>query len=106
MEEFIQVTTATGSAEEAERIARALVDERLAACVQVIGPIRSVYWWKGKVEDAQEWLCLAKTRKAVFPEIEAAIKRMHSYDLPEITAVDIVAGSAEYLKWAGEETGK
>jgi periplasmic divalent cation tolerance protein len=97
--ECLQVQTTAGSEEEAERIAAALVERRLAACVQTIGPIASRYRWQGEVEQAQEWLCLAKTEASRYPELEAAIRELHSYEEPEIVATPIVAGSAGYLDW-------
>lgn len=99
MAEHLQVTTTAGSAEEAETIAGALVERRLAACVQVVGPIVSRYRWQGEVEQAQEWLCLAKTEAGRYAELEAAIRELHSYEEPEIVATPIVAGSAGYLAW-------
>jgi periplasmic divalent cation tolerance protein len=102
MADCIQVLTSAGSEEEAERIAAALVERRLAACVQVLGPIASRYRWQGKVETAREWMCLAKTEATMYPEVEAAIRELHSYDEPEIVATPIVAGSRGYLAWIGE----
>ena len=99
MADHIQILTTVGSEEEAERIAAALVERRLAACVQVIGPISSHYRWQGEVERSQEWLCLVKTEASRYPEVEAAIAELHSYDQPEIIATPIVAGSAGYLDW-------
>jgi periplasmic divalent cation tolerance protein len=101
MAEYLQVLTSTGSEEEAERIAAALVERRLAACVQTIGPIGSRYRWQGKVETAREWLCLAKTEAGRYDELEAAIRELHSYEEPEIVATPIVAGSRGYLDWLG-----
>jgi periplasmic divalent cation tolerance protein len=102
MADHIQVFTTTGSEQEAESISSALVERRLAACVQVIGPIASRYRWQGKVERSREWLCLAKTEASRYPELEATIRELHSYDEPEIIATPIVAGSAGYLDWIGE----
>jgi periplasmic divalent cation tolerance protein len=102
MAEYLQVLSAAGSEEEAEAIAAALVERRLAACVQVLGPVSSRYRWRGEVERASEWLCLAKTEASRYPELEAAIRELHSYEEPEIVATAIVAGSAGYLKWIGE----
>jgi periplasmic divalent cation tolerance protein len=102
MAEYLQVLTTAGSEEEAERIAAALVDRRLAACVQTIGPVASRYRWQGKVESAREWLCLAKTAAARYGEVEAAIRELHSYEEPEVVATPIVAGSEGYLDWIGE----
>jgi periplasmic divalent cation tolerance protein len=102
MTDYIQVLTTTGSEEEAERISTSLVDRRLAACVQVVGPVSSRYRWQGKVEHEREWLCLIKTATSRYDELEAAIRELHSYDEPEIVATPIIAGSAGYLAWLSE----
>jgi len=96
---FIQVMTTTETREQAQTIARYLVEEKLAACVQITDVVESTYRWKGNVECSREYLCLIKTREDLFPKIEAAIKKLHSYETPEIIAVPIVKGSKEYLKW-------
>ena len=100
----IQVITTTARREEAERIARELVETRLAACVQIVGPITSTYRWRGKIETDEEWQCWAKTRGELFARVEEAIRRIHPYEVPEILAVPIVAGSAGYLAWLEGET--
>lgn len=102
MPEFLQIATTAGSREEADRIATTLVYQRLAACVQIIGPIRSVYRWQGQIEHGEEWLCQIKTTREQYGAIEAAIREIHSYDCPEIIATPIVAGSAAYLQWLAE----
>ncbi len=99
VEEFIQVMTATDKREEAERIARSLVETRLAACVQIVGPVTSIYRWKGAVETAEEWLCLVKSRSECYGAIERAIRALHSYETPEILALPVTAGSRDYLDW-------
>ena len=99
MTEFIQVATTTGSRESALGIAGRLVEARLAACVQVLGPLTSVYRWKGEIETAEEWQCLAKTRRDFYERVEAAIREAHPYELPEILATPIVEGSPGYLEW-------
>ena len=99
----VQVLTAAGSREEAAAIADALLERRVAACVQVVGPVHSRYWWKGRIESADEWLCLAKTTAAAVDEAMDEIGRRHSYEAPEITVTPIVAGSARYLAWIGAE---
>ncbi len=106
MTDCIQVTTTTSTQEEAQRIADALVEARLAACVQIVGPINSVYRWQGEVERATEWLCVVKTERRLFAAVEAAIKRLHSYEVPEILAVDVAQGSEDYLRWLHEELAR
>lgn len=93
------VLTTTGSAEEAHSIAAALVERRLAACVQVLGPMTSTYRWEGTVETAEEWLCLAKTTGERYPALEQAVLELHSYDTPEILALPVANGSGAYLEW-------
>ncbi|HEU5382248.1 MAG TPA: divalent-cation tolerance protein CutA [Ktedonobacteraceae bacterium] len=104
MTEFIQVTTAIDSREGAQKIARMLVEQHLAACVHVAGPITSTYWWQGKMEIEEEWTCAAKTRKELYGKVEKAIREAHPYDEPEIVALPLVQGSQSYLDWIGAET--
>jgi len=96
------VLTTAGSAEEARKIAHALVEGKLAACVNIVPQIQSVYRWQGKIEEAQEWLLIIKTTDAAFERVRYAIKQLHSYELPECIAVEIDDGSPEYLKWITE----
>ncbi len=103
MPDFIQVSTALPHREDAEPLARVLVERRLAACVQVIGPVSSTYWWQGKIETAEEWLCLIKSRASLFDLLESAIREIHPYETPEIVALPIVSGSKDYLMWLGTE---
>jgi periplasmic divalent cation tolerance protein len=98
----MQVLTTAGSKEEAGRIASLLVERRLAACVQVVGPITSRYRWQGAIEEEREWQCLAKTTRAAYDAVESAIREAHSYDEPEIIATPIVSGSPGYLAWIEE----
>ncbi len=93
------VMSTAGSREEAQRIARALVERRLAACVNVTGPIESVYWWKEAVESAQEWLLIVKTAADRFAEVRDTISELHSYELPECIQLPIETGSEAYLQW-------
>jgi periplasmic divalent cation tolerance protein len=102
MADCIQVQTTAESEQEAERISSALVERRLAACVQIIGPISSRYRWRGEIETAREWICVAKTTADRYPELEATIRELHSYDEPEIVATPIVAGSKGYLDWISQ----
>jgi periplasmic divalent cation tolerance protein len=99
MTDCVQVLTTAASEEEARGIAEVLVERRLAACVQVVGPVVSRYRWQGKIEEEREWQCLVKTTRAAYEAVEAAIREVHSYDEPEIIATPIVAGSAGYLAW-------
>ena len=104
MTDFIQVITTTSSPEEARKIADALVQRRLAACVQIVGPVTSVYRWEGKVETATEWQCLIKSRRDLLERLIEAIQGLHSYRVPEILALPVLGGSAAYLEWLEEET--
>jgi len=99
MTEFIVVITATPSQEEAQAIADAAIEQRLAAAVQLIGPIRSTFRWKEKIERSEEWLCLLKTSRSLYQEVEQMIRAIHSYELPGVTAVPIIGGSEPYLDW-------
>ena len=103
-EPLLQIVTTTASAEEARRIATALVERRLAACVQIVGPIESVYRWQGKIEMASEWQCQIKTRQSRYSAVEAAIRELHSYDVPEILAIPISDASSAYRQWLIDET--
>ena len=103
-EDFVVVLVTAGSAEEAVRIGRALVEERLVACANVIGPIRSLYRWQGRVEDAGEHLLLLKARAADVTAVEARVRDLHSYSVPEVLALPVRAGSAAYLAWLAEAT--
>ncbi|MBO3769185.1 MAG: divalent-cation tolerance protein CutA [Candidatus Brockarchaeota archaeon] len=103
MSKYIQVFTTTGNREDALKIARILLEKRLAACFQIIGPMKSLYWWKGRIEEAEEWLCLIKSRDDVYEELEKTIKENHPYEIPEIIAIPIVYGSRSYLEWIDME---
>lgn len=98
------VLSTAGSEEEARKIARHLVEQRLAACVNIVPQLESIYRWQGKVESAREWLLLIKTTSKQFEEVRDAIRELHSYDLPECIAVAIEDGSPEYLRWLGDPT--
>lgn len=106
MTAYLQVATTTESKEDADRIAKLLVEARLAACVQQVGPIESTYWWKDRIETAKEWLCLIKTRDSLYDELERAIRAIHPYETPEIIAIPIVNGSDDYLEWLSREVKK
>ncbi len=104
MSEPIVVLITCGSEEEALRIARSLVEECLAACVNLISPVRSIYRWEGKIWDEKEWLLIIKTQRKRFDELEKKVKSLHSYSVPEIIALPIIAGSSSYLDWLAEMT--
>ena len=101
--EFLQVFVTIDDRERANSICKEVVEKRLAACAQVLGPIQSIYWWQGKVEDSQEWLCLMKTSSDRYDELEIPVISLHPYDTPEVIALPIEKGSERYLKWLGEE---
>ncbi|MCD5404950.1 MAG: divalent-cation tolerance protein CutA [Desulfotomaculum sp.] len=105
MEEYIQVFTTTEKEEDAKKIAKTIVEERLAACVQILGPITSTYWWEESIETSKEWLLFIKSKKSMYEELEKAIKSIHPYQVPEIIAVPVTAGSKDYLEWIKKELG-
>ena len=90
MAEFITVHTTIDSKEGAQKIAETIVGKHLAACAQVSGPITSTYWWQGKLEQAEEWICTMKTRKDIYHDLEQAIRECHTYDTPEIVGTPLV----------------
>jgi periplasmic divalent cation tolerance protein len=102
--EYFQVSVTAPSQEEASSLGQMAVERRLTACAQVSGPISSIYWWKGEVTSASEFICTLKTTADRLPALTNAIKEAHSYDLPEIVAVPIVAGDAAFLAWIKDET--
>jgi periplasmic divalent cation tolerance protein len=105
MEALVVYITAP-SEEEAAKIARILVEERLAGCVNIVKDIRSIYSWQGKIEDEKEVLMIAKTRMKLFSALTARVKELHSYTVPEVIAIPIVDGSEEYIKWLKEATSQ
>jgi periplasmic divalent cation tolerance protein len=100
---LIQVSTTLPSEAAANQLARQLVEKRLAACVQVSGPLTSIYRWQGEIEQGQEWLCTAKTTADAFARIAEAIAAAHPYDVPEIIATPLVDVSAGYAEWLRRE---
>ncbi|NNG15831.1 MAG: divalent-cation tolerance protein CutA [Gemmatimonadales bacterium] len=105
MTQVLQVTTTLDDRAAAERLARTLVEERFAACAQVAGPVTSAYWWKHKVTTATEWYCHIKTTKDHFPALRERIVALHSAEVPEIIALPVFGGHAEYLQWVNDEVG-
>jgi periplasmic divalent cation tolerance protein len=99
MTDQIVVLSTCATEADAERLARALVTARLAACVNVVPRVRSFFHWKGKIEDAKECLLIIKTSRALFPALEAEMERLHPYELPELLALPVVAGARNYLNW-------
>ena len=98
----IQITTTNDDLRELERIAKQLIDQRLAACCQIIGPMTSIYRWKEKIEESTEWMCLIKTTVELYDAVETAIQAQHHYDEPEIIATKIERGSPGYLAWIAD----
>lgn len=98
------VLSTAGAEQQARSIARRLVDERLAACVNIVGPIRSVYRWRDAVEDEPEFLLLIKTRASLLGRVERRVIELHSYEVPEVLALSLSGGSATYLGWLLEST--
>jgi periplasmic divalent cation tolerance protein len=105
MSERVVVLITAGSTEEAQKIAAALVGERLAACVNVIPTVHSVYRWAGKVEEDQETLLVVKSRHEVLDRLIERVRALHSYEVPEIIALPLIAGDAAYLRWLDEQVG-
>lgn len=106
MDEKIIVLTTCATAEEARRIASELISQRLAACVNVLPPVRSIYHWKGAVEEGEETLMIIKSARPLFEQLKTAIAALHSYDVPEIIAIPIVDGSHSYLAWMDQELAR
>lgn len=100
----VVVLSTAGSQEEAERLARALVEERLAACVNLVAPLTSIYRWQGTIERASEVLLVIKTRRALATRLIARLRALHSYDVPEAVVLPITAGARPYLEWLRAET--
>lgn len=104
MTDKIVLFTTVSSPEEADRLARTLVERRLAACVNILPQVRSVYRWQGKVEDSSEILLVIKSRRALFAALSEAVRALHSYEIPELIALPVVDGYPPYLDWIEQET--
>jgi len=100
----VEVRVTCASRSEAERISAQLLARRLAAGVQILGPITSRYWWHGRLETAEEWCCWAKTRAGLSRTIVSLVREMHTYEVPEVIIVPIVGGNGEYMQWIRTET--
>ncbi len=99
------ILSTASSRDEAQSIARALVDRKLVACVNIVGPIESIYRWKGEVENTQEFMLLMKTESDRFDRIREAVKSLHSYEVPEVIQIPIENGWPAYLEWISESIG-
>ncbi len=102
MTDKIVVLSTCSSEEEAGRLARVLLDQRLAACVNVVPGVRSYYWWNGAIEEAGEFLLIVKSSRPLFERLSAALRQAHSYEIPEALALPVVDGAPEYLSWLGK----
>lgn len=104
MADIIEIRTTTDDRDGAHKIAQLLVSQRLAACAQISGPITSIYWWDGEMSETDEWMCSIKTRKELYKIVEQTIRLNHTYNEPEIVALEYTAGSQSYLAWIERET--
>ena len=102
--EYVTVYITAADKDEAQKIAKTLVQERLAACANILGGINSVYWWDGAVQNGEEIALILKTRKALFEKVQTRVAELHSYDSPCVVAWDITAGNRSYLDWISTET--
>ena len=106
MTEFIQVFITVNDKDKAKEMAGILLEKKLAACVQISGPVTSLYRWEGSLEEDQEWLLIIKTGEPLYTELEEQIKKIHDYEVPEILAVPVLDGNKDYLKWLKNELKK
>jgi len=98
----IVIFITSGSEEEAKKLARVLVEEKLAACVNILSDVESLYWWKDKIESSKEWMLVVKTQGKMVNKIVKRVKEIHSYEVPEIIALPIVEGNKDYLQWISD----
>jgi periplasmic divalent cation tolerance protein len=101
MSSYVVVMVAVANREEAVKIARGLLEERLIACANIIGPVSSIFWWEGNVEEAREFLVFMKSHENHFERLSESVRKIHSYEVPEIIALPIIKGSKSYLEWLG-----
>ncbi len=104
-ESYIVVLITADDAGEGRRIAQALVEQKKAACVNIVPGVESIFWWEGKPDEARESLLVVKTKASMLPEVIKVVKEMHSNEVPEIIALPITGGNEDYLKWLGESVG-
>lgn len=104
MSEPIVCFSTASSAAEAEKIARSLVEGQLAACVNIVPQIRSIYRWEGKIEDGAEWMLVIKSRRHLLEDLVSRVRSLHSYTVPEVVALDVVGGNPDYLAWLNDST--
>lgn len=102
-EKNVVIYITTGTDEEAQKVAEALLEKRKAACVNILSGVRSIFWWQGKLDSAQEILLIVKTKASLVNEIVGLVREVHSYDVPEIIALPIVGGNRDYLEWIDNE---
>jgi periplasmic divalent cation tolerance protein len=98
----IVIFITSGSKEEAKKLARVLVEEKLAACVNILSGVESLYWWKGKIESSKEWMLVVKTQGKMVNKVVKRVKEIHSYEVPEVIALPIVEGNKDYLQWISD----
>ncbi len=99
---YVLILITTANLTEAKKISQALVEQKKAACVNIVPKVNSLFWWEGKIDSAQESLIIAKTKHSLLPELIKLTKKLHSYEVPEIIALPVVGGNEEYLKWVAE----
>jgi len=100
---YIVILITASSSEEAHKIAEVLLNQRKAACVNIVPGVSSLFWWQDKLDSAQESLLIVKTKASLLPEVISLVKEVHSYDVPEIIALPIIGGNQDYLEWIGKE---
>ena len=101
---MINVITTLDNRDALEKIGRFLLEKKLVACIQIVGPVRSVYWWKGRIEEAEEWMGIMKTRRELYPVVEREIKAVHPYEVPQIEAVEAAGVFGAYGRWLEDVT--
>ena len=100
---YLIIFITTPTPEEAQRIAKVLLEQKRVACVNIVSGVSSLFWWQGRIDSAQENLLIAKTEPSQLTELVALVKELHSYDVPEVIAIPIIGGNQDYLQWLGNE---